>query len=237
MFQEDPFVEWCLTLQEGFLLGLNMKNIIDLTNKVFNRLKVIKFSHRSTTATYWHVLCLCGTKRIVNGGDLKNGHTQSCGCLNRERSSNRHRKHGMRKTKTWNCWQLIKARCLNTKNQYYYLYGGRGIEICDKWLNSFENFLADMGEKPDGKSIDRIDTNGNYDPKNCRWSDAYEQANNTRTNVKIEYNGEILTLSQWARRMNLQIQTLSYRLKQGWPIEDALKSPTWRQAQSWRRIS
>jgi hypothetical protein len=120
----------------------------------------------------------------------------------------------------------MKQRCYDQSNKNYFNYGGRGIEICERWLHSFENFLADMGERPSPKhSIDRIDNNGNYEPGNCRWATDLEQANNTRKNRLLTVDGETKTMAEFSKDNNLRIGTVHRRLKLGWSHEKAIKTP------------
>jgi hypothetical protein len=120
----------------------------------------------------------------------------------------------------------MKARCYRPTKKHFAKYGGRGVTVCDRWRDSFEMFLADMGQRPSAKhSLDRKDVNGNYEPSNCRWATKIEQANNTSRNKFIEFNGKTMTVSQWASSMGCAEQTLANRLKSGWPIEDALTRP------------
>lgn len=125
---------------------------------------------------------------------------------------------------TYQCWNSMKDRCLNSNNACYSDYGGRGIKVCDRWL-VFENFLADMGERPTGLSLDRKDNNGDYTPENCRWATRQEQQQNMRSNNLIYYNGEILPAAEWARRFGMSRHALYQRLKNGWSIEQALTCP------------
>ena len=119
-------------------------------------------------------------------------------------------------------WLHMKERCLHEKSGHYKWYGARGIKVCNRWLHSFKNFLADMGEKPQGLSLDRINNNGNYEPSNCKWSTWGDQANNKRNNIWITFDGKTLSKAQWAREINIDIGTLANRIYHGWSISDAL---------------
>jgi hypothetical protein len=132
----------------------------------------------------------------------------------------------MSKSKEYNIHRRMKQRCFNSNSEYYYCYGGRGITVCARWRNSFENFYADMGPCPDGYSIDRINNNGNYTPSNCQWADGYTQANNTRNNKVLTHKGVSLTAAQWSRKVGIGRRTLTARLNRlGWSTEKALTTP------------
>lgn len=132
------------------------------------------------------------------------------------------RTHGMSGTSTYRSWVSMVQRCTNPNNGRYSSYGGRGITVCDRWL-SFLNFDEDMGERPEGKSIDRYpDVNGNYEPSNCRWATPKEQGCNRRNNRLIEFGGKTATLSQWAEQIGIPRETLLSRLDRGWDLKRAL---------------
>lgn len=154
----------------------------------YNKLTIIKEVERykppvGKVKRQFECECDCGNKTIVRLTNLRTSTTKSCGCwkLNTTKIIGKENtKHGLTRTRTYNSWQSMKYRCLNPNSRGYEHYGGRGITICDRWLNSFQNFLEDMGERPLGTSIDRIDVNGNYEPSNCKWSTHKQQNNNRR---------------------------------------------------------
>ena len=158
------------------------RNFVDFTNQRFGRLIAVeKTDRRSGGHIIWKCKCDCGNETFISSGDLRSGSTQSCGCLQKERTSEAKTTHGQSYSSEYHTWQMMKDRCYNPNLKHYKDYGGRGITICDHWKDSFENFLADMGPKPSSKhSIDRINVNGNYDPGNCKWSTAREQIRNRR---------------------------------------------------------
>lgn len=134
-------------------------------------------------------------------------------------------KHGKIHTRVYKTWTNMKQRCLNPNSSAYKDYGGRGIKVCDRWL-SFENFLDDMGDRPEGMSIDRKGNNGNYEPNNCRWATPKKQNNNRRDNVRIKFYGMDLTLPEWGELLNIKSRTLWMRLNgHGWSIQKTLTTP------------
>ena len=150
----------------------------------FNRLLVVERDDSKTKRTYWICKCDCGETISVAACDVASGHTKSCGCFNQESRVKNNTKHGYNRTPTYVSWSNMIARCSNPKRLEYKNYGGRGISVCDRWL-SFENFVLDMGEKPNLRTLDRINNDGNYEPSNCRWATASEQRRNQRTKDEL----------------------------------------------------
>lgn len=202
----------------------------DLTHLKFGRLTVLgylgKNSHRQAM---WEVECTCGAIRKVVGCALIGGYSTSCGCIATEKIVAASTKHGHSKrsgrSSEMMSWKNMKTRCCNSNTPSYSLYGGRGIQVCQRWLDSFENFLADMGKKPLPKrnyTLERKDTNGNYEPTNCIWATHKEQARNLRCNRIIEHNGESKTLAEWSEISGVEYNKLRKRLNRGWSMEASL---------------
>ena len=165
----------------------------------------------------WLVKCSCGVEVERPIDYLTSGRSTSCGCKNIKHPL------GSVGTRTFNSWASAKDRCSNPLASGYHKYGGRGIQFCDRWFNSFANFLEDMGERPEGMTLDRIDNEGNYEPTNCRWATPTEQANNKRNNIKL---GGFSSLAEASRCLNMQGKVLSDRInKLGWSEEKALTTP------------
>lgn len=165
----------------------------------------------------WICLCICGKKTTHYGQCIKLGKVISCGCKKKEVLSQLFTKHGCRKNRTseYNIWASLLQRCENKKNHAYDSYGGRGIKVYKAW-KQFGNFLKDMGVRPSKKhSIERINNDGNYEPSNCKWATKTEQANNRKSNIFYEYNGEKHSIAEWARIYNINHATLLYRYNKG----------------------
>lgn len=156
-----------------------MSKKVELTGKKFGKIITLKDSGKRNICgnVIWKCKCECGNIKEIDSHSLLNGNTKSCGCSTNLKHG--HTSNKGKNSKTYYCWASMKSRCLNKNHVRYKNYGGRGISICKEWL-LFENFLSDMGEKPDGLSIDRINNNGNYKSSNCKWSTPKEQANNKR---------------------------------------------------------
>ena len=189
----------------------------DLTGKRFGRLTALYHGHHGPFVV-WHCLCDCGKTTITRAIRLIHNQTKSCGCANVHPKT-----HGMTKTPTWGSWKAMRGRVSNPNTAGYKRYGGRGITIDPRW-QKFENFLADMGECPSSEySLDRIDPNGNYERGNCRWATAKEQAVNRTNTVRLLYQGNNLTLDEWAELTGLHRQTIRDRVfKYQWTVEQAL---------------
>lgn len=200
---------------------------LNLTGQKFGRLTVVGLSGVNAGKTHWLCKCECGTVKEVRGAGLRQGKAQSCGCIHSEMLRDRNRTHGGKGTRAYVIWQSMKQRCSNRRHENFKDYGGRGITVCERWVNSFENFLADMGEPPTGLTLDRYpDTDGNYEPGNCRWADAFQQARNTRKALKLTYNGTTKPLRDWAEEYGFVPRTLASRIKAGWSVEKAIETPT-----------
>lgn len=178
-----------------------MSKIEDLKGKTFGYLKVISLDDNPLNKRIkWICQCKCGKITSVFAYSLKSGKTQSCGCKIFE---SHNKKHGMKHTRIYETWCGMKKRCYNQNSKSYCYYDKRGISVCDEWLNSFENFYkwAISNGYNDNLEIDRIDTNGNYEPNNCRWVTHCEQQINRTNNIYLEHNGETKSLSEWCRIM------------------------------------
>lgn len=171
---------------------------IDLIGKKFGRWTVVNSSKSINYRAMWECVCDCGVKRVVRADHLSSGATSSCGCLVKESNVRLRTTHGMSKTRIYRIYKNMMNRCYYTKHKEFYYWGGRGITVCDRWKNSFENFLEDMGVPDPNLSIDRIDCNGNYEPLNCRWATAKEQANNVRSKSFASERGVSFAAKEYA---------------------------------------
>lgn len=198
-----------------------MNKFNNLENKRFGRLLVVeKTNERSSESIVWLCRCDCGNIKKIRSSNLTHGETFSCGCLRKELFKNRITKHNMCSTPTYNTWRGMIERCKNPKNKRYKDYGDRNIEICKEW-EVFENFYKDMGAKPSGKSLDRIDNNKGYEPSNYKWSTPTEQQNNTRRNSYITYKGIAKTVAGWAVERIIEKSIGIYRLKKESKLQKA----------------
>ena len=197
--------------------------IIDRTGDVYGRLTVLEYVGKATSGntSLWKCRCECGTivERRLN--NLRQGFSQSCGCLKRERTTT----HGKTGTHIYNIWQGMIQRCTNATHDQYHNYGGRGITVCDDW-KTFENFYRDMGDPPaDGLTLERKESDVGYCTENCTWATQVEQQNNRRNNVLLTFEGKTQTISQWARELGINKNTIQTRVVRGWSIERVLSQP------------
>lgn len=206
--------------------GDNMAKIINLVGMRFGRLSVMERAENKGNHPAWTCKCDCGSMCVVTGTHLRSGHTLSCGCLQRERTSNARKSHGMGESRIYRIWANMKSRCFNSNAQFYQDYGGRGITVCDEWKDDFQAFYnwSILHGYSDELTIDRIDNDKGYSPGNCRWTTRKEQQNNRRNNHYITYNGETLTVTEWANRLGIGQKVLFARLNDyHWNIDEALK--------------
>lgn len=199
-----------------------MPQFIELTGRRFGRWVVLRrgtpyTSPQGARQVCWLCRCDCGTEKDVFGGALRTGASTSCGCYQRELPHNSF-KHGLSKTPEYASWLGARSRATNPDDPGWENYGGRGITMCQRWLDSFEAFLEDMGQKPTPMhTLDRIDNDGPYAPENCRWADKKQQGRNRRSNRLIAYQGQTYPLVELAERLGLTWVTLGSRIDAGWP--------------------
>lgn len=188
-----------------------MGKVKEIGGQRFGRLVVLDRVGFGPGKARWNCQCDCGTEFIAIGIDLRSGNTQSCGCYKRELIRVRSTTHGATKdyglSGAYRSWLTMKSRCLNRGNNRFSSYGARSITVCDRWL-SFESFLADMGERPDGRSLDRIDNDGDYEPGNCRWATRQQQMSNQRQTKRVVLNGEVMHQAEAARRAGVSPSTI-----------------------------
>ena len=204
-----------------------MRPVTNLKGLRFGRLVVQQLSGSSDVGkkARWLCKCDCGGSVVVLGYNLRSGNTQSCGCLMRETSKSRLTTHGMSKTSTYQIWLKMHRRCYSKGWGSYAYYGGKGITVCKRWWR-FENFFEDMGRRPEGATLDRIDSRKSYSPSNCRWASWRTQQNNRRNNHLVSFGGRRLTVAEWSREVGISQPLLLARLTRlGWSVERALTTP------------
>jgi hypothetical protein len=202
---------------------------IELTGQRFSRLVVVSRGENDQFGkARWLCRCNCGNTITTRSNTLRKGETRSCGCLHLEtvRSA---RTHGGRRTSLYRVWCVMRARCENPHSPAWHNYGGRGITVCKRWRD-FAAFRADMGPKPTPQhTVERINNDGPYSPKNCRWATRREQALNTRRTKRFTHEGLALTLGEWSERTGLPESLLYFRINHShWPIAEALTIPSQR---------
>jgi hypothetical protein len=205
----------------------------DITNQRFGRLVAIEATDKRVSGkVMWRCICDCGVETISNVQHLREGRRVSCGCAREagRQIKKKTPKHGHyvgdRPTAIYRIWSGMLTRCFNQKMPQYHNYGGRGITVCERW-RQFENFLADMGERPPGMTLDRYpDNDGNYEPGNCRWATMKEQSRNKRSNRLVTHDGKTATVAEWGERTGIDRHTIGDRIvKSGWSEERALTAP------------
>ena len=206
----------------------------DVTGQRFGRLTAIRFTGKYTKPSnnaIWLFRCDCGNLVERRRVSVESTKTPSCGCYVREHARNLNLTHGGRHDRLYLVWMDMRRRCRDPKDANYERYGGRGITVCDEWQDyeTFRKWAYSTGYDKTAPghqcTIDRIDTNGNYSPENCRWADAKTQCNNKRNNVLIEFDGRVQTASQWADETGIDDKTITRRIKSGWTVEKALTKP------------
>lgn len=192
----------------------------------FGRLVVLRRYDGPSKSVSWVCCCDCGTEKSFIGYLLRSGNTKSCGCLRKEVARATRTTHGRSRTPIYWVWQRMIQRCSNPNTGEYQYYGARGISVCNRWRDSFEDFIADMGERPHGMTIERKDNSGNYEPGNCIWVFHETQMNNMNSNRILEFKGREQTIARWAREVGIKQTTLYMRINAGWSVERALTQPT-----------
>lgn len=209
----------------GIFYGVKGGNVRlkNLVGQRFGRWIVIERAANIGRHVCWLSRCDCGTERPVSSTNLVKGISKSCGCYHISVVST----HGLHDSPEYGHYLAMKQRCNNPRTSGYKHYGGRGIQVCQRWLDSFSNFYIDMGTRPSPEhTVDRLDPNGNYSPDNCRWATLSEQANNTRSSRFVEFQNKTQTVSQWAKHLGVSKSLISYRLNSGWSIEKTLTTPS-----------
>lgn len=211
--------------------GVPMPNIdssADLTNKRFGRLTALYSIPKTKNTLNWFCRCECNNECIVYSYHLQNGDTTSCGCFSKENLRKKATIHGHtqggKHSSVYNTWLCMRERVFNKNHEHYHYYGGQGITICDKWL-TFEGFYEDMGDRPKGHTIDRIDNDKSYYKENCRWANSKTQGNNKKDVRMFTYKNKTQNMSDWAKEYNLTPACFCARLNDGWDFEKALLTP------------
>lgn len=197
---------------------------IDITNQKFGRLTALSRIEGSK----WKCKCECGNIVYVRTNSLIQGRTLSCGCYHKDKVKEINTRHDLSDSRIYRIWQNMKRRCYNSNYKYYSYYGKKGVTMCDEWKNNFESFYewSMSAGYSDKLTIDRINSNGNYEPDNCRWITRKEQQNNISSNLNFTINGETKTLAQWCEIYKAPHERTRYRVKNGWDILSALTTPS-----------
>jgi hypothetical protein len=204
-----------------------MGQFIDRSGRRYGRLIVLRRDDQTGPASggqrvVWICQCDCGNLKRATGHELSAGDTTSCGCFHREVVGRQRRTHARSRTPTYRSWQAAKSRCEDPKNEKFAAYGGRGIKMCERWRESFAAFLADMGERPAGMTIDRVDNDGDYEPQNCRWATPRTQLVNRPGFRLYDWRGRRMTSTEVAEVERIPASSLRARLKLREPIDQAV---------------
>lgn len=205
---------------------------VDLTGQVFGRLTAVEpTDRRIRRQVVWRCRCECGVEVLAHSSSLVSHHIQSCGCLRRDVSTVRMTTHGATigkvMTHEYKVWRSLRYRCKNPESPMAPRYVGRGITVCRRW-DTFANFIADMGPCPTGMTIERIDNDGHYEPGNCKWATYAEQSRNRCNTRNVTLNGVTMCLTDWAVKAGIPINTVRSRLREGWPMDQAIGLPVMR---------
>lgn len=220
-----------------------MFGMIHMIGRRFGRLVVESEGPRSESdraQRRFYCRCDCGNQSLALGYNLRTGHTQSCGCMLLEKCAENarrlHTTHGMSYTPTHRSWRNMVHRCTKPSDSSYCRYGALGVTVCARWLEQngqgFLNFIADVGERPAGMTLDRIENTKGYEPGNCRWATPSQQQNNRTTTKFIEYAGQRKSVGEWAKEKGINFGVLAFRVKAGWSAERALTEPVQKQIRS-----
>jgi hypothetical protein len=207
-------------------MGGRFKN---MAGQRFGRLSVVEREGTRSGQAAWRCVCDCGNTLVVMGAKLRYGHTSSCGCLRIDSCRTRRTRHGFSRVDKirpeYYLWCAMRSRCENPNNKHFQNYGGRGIAVCERW-KTFENFFADVGERPSkAHTLERCDNALGYQPGNVKWATRLEQGRNKRNNRRLVFDGQELTLSAWGERTGLKRATIMRRIGLGWSVERALTTP------------
>lgn len=204
-----------------------MPKVIDLTGQKFGMLTVVEFIGRKNFHSWFRCECKCGGQTVTTSNNLRRFHTTSCGCYNEKMFRESTMKHGLSKHKLFRTWTDMKNRCYFNKHNRYEYYGGKGIEVCELWLDSFLEFywwgIREGWKK--GLSLDRKDNSKNYCPDNCKWSTVAQQNRNRTSNVRITIDGVTKILIEWSEITGIKPMTIKGRLKRGWSPKEAVYTP------------
>lgn len=209
-----------------------------MLNRSFGLLTVVARAGNSKDGSaLWKCACQCGETRIVAGTGLRAGRNKSCGCASPRFDSERTKTHGKSRSRVYRIWHGMIVRCSESaKGKTRRNYFERGIRVCDAWLD-FATFYEDMGDPPPRMTLERTNGEKGYEPGNCKWATPKEQANNTRKSSFISYQGERMTVAQWADRIGIKQNTLLYRLRRGATPHDALTRPVQRRIWAVKRMT